>query len=300
MVEHGLIGLAPLRGGSCGPCAIVGLDPVAVLIIVACAGFLRTPVDLGDDDGRRVDYGHLLMELCYLVGGTGMVVAAAIPSAIVVDGIAYVVALNGIGGIALVVGLPTSAGHPDDACEASGTYLVDDGLEIVVKGLRVILSVGILQTDGLVGELDADLSVVLADVGILREDIPDGEEVVLIVVAHLEIAGTDTRRTNHDVHAMVHGALHQREVEGTEIVAKALGIELADIGLTGGIGCLSGSSRPLIAAGGVVSPGGLEVEAEDSTVSLLESGVELFEVVDTALAASIIIAPAPASAVEPG
>ena len=185
VVEHGLVSLAPLRGASRGPCAPVRLHPVAVLIIVASALLRGTPVHFGDDDGVGVHHWHLLVELVNLVLWVGCSVATAVPSAVVVHGIADVVALNGIGGIAGVVGLPACTGHPDDACEAVSAYAVDDGLEEVVKRLRVILTLGVLQRYRFIGQLNANLSGILLDGVVLREGVPHRHQVVVVVVAYL-------------------------------------------------------------------------------------------------------------------
>ena len=145
MVEECLISLSPFRCGTCRPGAIVGGHPLAMFVVVSFSWFFRTPVHFSDDDRSRVDYRHLLAELTDVVLFVATVVTASEPARIVVNGIADVIALNGMGGIAGVVGLPSGSRSPDDTCEAVGTYLVDDGLEVVVKGCRIIFSIAVLQ-----------------------------------------------------------------------------------------------------------------------------------------------------------
>ena len=145
MVEECLISLSPFRCGACRPGAIVGGYPLAMFVVVSFSWFFRTPVHFSDDDRSRVDHRHLLTELTDVVLFVATVVTASEPARIVVNGIADVIALNGMGGIAGVVGLPSGSRSPDDTCEAVGTYLVDDGLEVVVKGCRIIFSIAVLQ-----------------------------------------------------------------------------------------------------------------------------------------------------------
>ena len=300
VVEQFLEGLAPLRRRARGPRAIVARHPVAMFVVVALAGLLRTPVHLGNDDWRGVHHRHLLVELPNLIGAARRSIATAIPAAVVVNGIADVVALNGIGGIVGIVGLPTRARSPDDAREAIRTNLVDDGLEVVVQRLRIVLAVGILQRHRLVGELDADLAGILTDGVVLRERVPHREQVFLIVVAHLQIARTNTRRTHHDIHAVIKCLAGNGEIERLQIVGEARRVELPDVGLARGVSRLPLRTRPSVAAVRVVGPRRVHVQTEHVAMGLLESDEEFLKVVDAALAAGIVVRPAPASAVEPG
>ena len=221
VVEQCLEGLAPLRRGTGGPGAPVGLHPFTVLVVVACALFLRAPVDLSDDDGGCVDHRHLLAELVDLVRRVGSGVAAAVPSTVVVDGVAYVGSLDGEGGIVGVVSLPACAGGPYDSREAIAANLIDDGLEVVVQGLGVVAPLSVLERHGFVGQFNTYLSGIFLDIVVLSEDVPDFQEVLLIVVAHLQLAGTYAWRAHDYIHAVVHGALHQREIERSKIGAQA-------------------------------------------------------------------------------
>ena len=286
VVETSLIGLTPLRGGACGPRAVVRLHPVAVLIVVASALLLRTPVHLGDDDGGKVHDGHLFMELTNLILRTWCVVTAAVPATVVVYGIADVVALDGVRGITRVVGLPTRARHPDHALEAVRTDLVDDGLEEVVQSLRVILALGILQRHRLVGQFNADLSGILLDGIVLCEDIPDVQQILVIGIAHLQTAGAHARRTNHHIHAVVHRPLGQGEVERPQESLQTRGTEAGDVGLT----ALLAVALPV----GVVGPGRIHVQTEHVAMGLLQADEEFLEVFRTVLHAGIIVVVPPA------
>ena len=87
--------------------------------------------------------------------------------------IANVIALDGPRGIAAIVRLVARTGNPDDTREAIGTNLVDDGLEVVVQSLGIVLVVGIPQVDRLIGQLQAYLAGILLDISILTDDVPD-------------------------------------------------------------------------------------------------------------------------------
>ena len=129
-------------------------------------GVYRTPVHLSDDDGSCINHWHLIVKVGYLGLWVRIVVAAAIPSAVVVNCIAYVVALDGVGGIACIVRLPSCARNPDNACEPVGANLVNNGLEIVVQSLWIVLIVGILKIYRLISQLEAYLTSIFLDVGI--------------------------------------------------------------------------------------------------------------------------------------
>ena len=272
---------------------------------MARTGLLGTPVNLGDDDGVGIDDGHLIVELVDFVPlgllqvGLGQfLVLAAVPAVVVVDGIANVVARDGIGLIVGIAGLPARAGHPDDAGEAVGADEVDNGLEIVVHGLLVVGVLRVPDAYRLVGQLDADLSGILADGVVLGEEVPDVEQVLLVVVAHLQVARTDPRRADDDVQAVLHGPLYEWEVERLHVVGEARGVEVLDVGLAAGISGLSGRTGICIAV--VVGPCRFQVQAEDCTLRLLEGSEQFLEIIEAALAAGIVVAPAPAAVIEPG
>ena len=61
-------------------------------------------------------------------------------------------------GVWAIVLLPSCTRHPDDAVEAIGAYLIDDGLEEIVEGTVALLAIGAEHVDRLVGKLDAEPS----------------------------------------------------------------------------------------------------------------------------------------------
>ena len=137
-----------------------------LVIVTFGIGVHRTPVHLSDDDRSCINHWHLIVEVGYLGLWVRIAIAAAIPSAVVVNGIADVITLDGVGGIACIVRLPSCAWNPDNASESVGANLFYNGLEIVVQSLRVVLIVGILQIYRFVSQLDAYLTGILLDVGI--------------------------------------------------------------------------------------------------------------------------------------
>ena len=213
---------------------------------MAAAGVLRTPVNLGDNDGVGIDHRHLVVELVNLVllgllqvSSRQFLVLAAVPAVVVVYGIAYVVARYGVGLIVGIAGLPARARYPHDARKAVGANLVDHRLEVVVHGLLVVGILRVLDAHGLVSQLDANLPGILADGVVLREQVPDVEQVLLVIVAYAKVARTYARRTDDDIHAVLHGPLHQGEVERLHVVGQARRVEVLDVGLSAGIGRLS-------------------------------------------------------------
>ena len=93
---------------------------------------LRTPIDLCNHDRIGADDGHLVAKLLDGLVCVVAVIAATIPSSVVVYGIADIFTRDGVRGIFLVVALIACARHPDDALEAVLTNLVHNRLEEVV------------------------------------------------------------------------------------------------------------------------------------------------------------------------
>ena len=222
VVHEGFEGRAPLRCGAGGPGAPVRLDVFSVLIIVSGAFLLRAPVHLRDNNRIGHHHGHSLSEGLYVFLRIVVIVISTVPSYVVVHGISDVLTLDGMGSIAAVVGLPTGSRHPDDARESVGAYLVDDGLEEVVHRLGRFLALGVVEFDGLVGEFYRDGTGVGFDDGILANHIPDVEQIFLIVISYLDLTRTYARRPHDDIHAVVHGLLHQGDVEVVEEVVEAV------------------------------------------------------------------------------
>ena len=200
-----------------------------MLIIMSGAFLFRAPVYFRDDDGIGIDHRHLLPKLRYLGLRVGVLVTTAVPSAVVVNGISYIVALNGMRSISGIVGLPAGAGHPNNARKPVGSYLVHYRLKEVVQGLRVVLTSGILEVHRFVGELYTYLSGVFADRVALCEEVPDRHQIVVVVVSHLYVSRTHAGRPHHNIHAMVHGPFGQREIERNKVVLQSARVELSDV-----------------------------------------------------------------------
>ena len=226
-----------------------------------------------------------------------MLVAATIPARVVMHCIADIVARDGVGFIVRVARLPSRAGHPYDTREAIGPDAVYYRLEEVVQRLRVLCIARIFQTHRLVCQLNADLTRILADRVILREQVPHVQEIFLVVVAHLQIAWTDSRRTYDNIHAMLHRLLHQREVKRFQVRSQPSRVEMLDVCFAGSVVRLTRGDRVRIVV--VVGPCRLQVQAEHIAVRSLQARVELLEISQTPGAALVVVAPAPSSAVEP-
>ena len=326
VVEHSLVAYAPLRGAGRSPSAKVLVDGVAPLVhLVEDARLLDgTPIDLGDEDGIGLDDRHLLLELsdelalALLDVGVAvhLAVVASVPAGIDVDGIAYVAAFDGMDGVVGIARLEACTRHPDDALETIGSDHIDDGLEVVVQSLRIVLAPCSLPLapcslllapcslplapyiDRLVGKLQSYLTVVFADGIVLRDDVPDFHQVLLVVVADLKIEGADAWRPYDDVHPVCQSSLRQRNIERRHVVPEAVGVEVADVGLaTCAFGLTGGTAIGEVA---VVGPGRVEVQAEDVAVGFLKSREHLLEVILAALHALFVVAPAPPPSIEPG
>ena len=111
-----------------------------MLIIVTGARFLRTPVNLCDDDWICVNNWHLIVELLYLflrgrchILSRQILVVTTIPTIIVMHGITNILPRDRVLLIIGITALPPFAGHPDDTLETVGADLVHDGLEEVMQ-----------------------------------------------------------------------------------------------------------------------------------------------------------------------
>ena len=307
VVEHGLIANAPLGCGSCCPCAevlIYGIAPFVDLVKHFRLGN-RTPVNLGNEDRIGLDNGNLLLELIdeislallYAVA-INLTIIAAIPSGIYVNGIGDVLSRDGIGFIVGIARLVACTWYPDDALETVGADEVNDRLEIVVQSLGVALVVHVLDVDGLVGKLKAYLTRILAHCIVLGNDIPYLHQILLIVVADLKIRRTHSRRAHDNILAMSQSLLSQRNIERTHIGLQASRIEMLDVGLATNTIRLNACYGIVVAV--VVGPCRFEMQTENVAVGNLESRELFLEILETAFATIIVIAPAPTSAVEPG
>ena len=148
---------------------------------------------LGDNDRIGHHHGHGIRERLNIRLRVVFGVISTVPSYVVVYGVSDVLALDGVGSIAAVVSLPTGSRHPDDAREAVGAYLVDDGLEEVVHGLGRFLALSIVEFDRFVGQFYRDGSGVGLDDRVFADHVPDVEQIFLIGIADLDLTRTDAR-----------------------------------------------------------------------------------------------------------
>ena len=317
VVEHSLVAYAPLRGAGRCPSAQVPIDRVTPFVdLIKLARLLnRAPIDLGHEDGMRLYDRHLLLELpdevllalLYVSVAVHLLVVTTVPAGIDMHGITDVLAFDGMDGIVGIARLEARARHPDDALEAIGSDDIDDGLEIVVQSLRVVLASLLLapcplllapNIDRLVGKLDGYQPRVLEDRVVPRYDVPDLHQVLLIVIAHLEVEGAHAWRPHHDVLPMMESLHCQRNIKPLHVELEAFGIEVADV-------CLASCTLSLALCYGieivlVVGPDGIEMQTEDVAVGYLEACQHLLEVIEATIESLVVVAPAPSAAVEPG
>ena len=241
---------------------------------------------------------EVLLALLYVSVAVHLLVVTTVPARIDMHGITDVLAFDGMDGIVGIARLEARARHPDDALEAIGSYDIDDGLEVVVQSLRVVLALTVLDVDGLVGKFDGYQPWVLEDRVVPRYDIPDLHQVLLIVIAHLEVEGAHAWRPHHDVLPMTESLHCQRNIKPLHVELEAFGIEVADV-------CLASCTLSLALCYGieivlVVGPDGIEMQTEDVAVGYLEACQHLLEVIEAAIESLVVVAPAPPAAVEPG
>ena len=98
--------------------------------------------------------------------------------------------------------------------------------------LWIVLPLSVSYVDWLIGQLKADLSAVFLNRVILGDDVPYFHQVLVVVVAYLDVARADTRRTHHHVLSMFDGIFGQFEVKTLQEGLQTCGVELADVGLT--------------------------------------------------------------------
>ena len=103
-----------------------------------------------------------------------------------------------------------------------------------MQRLRIVLIIRISDIHRFVGQFDAYLTGMVLHKSLLRHDIPHPDQIFLVVVAHLQIAGTDAWWAHHHEEAVVHGFLSDFQIERREERLQTLGIELFDISLTRG------------------------------------------------------------------
>ena len=215
---------------------------------------LGCPVHLGHHDGGEVgDRTYLLvpsaLELLVIhvrcVGST-----AVEPSRIAVHGIADILSRDGVVCVARVIGLVSQTRHQDDVI-AILTHHVHYLLEEVVHLLETaIRTVSGLYLDRLVGQLKHDVGMV-AQLGVLSHYLPYGEEVFMILSAHGDIFGANSRRAHHHIESIVHGIESHRHEHLVEVFLEPLHPEGGDVVLF------------LVALAGLIAPVGIHVLAHE-------------------------------------
>ena len=138
-----------------------------------------------------------------------------------------------------------------------------------MEGTVALLAIGTEHIDRLVGKLDAEPSGVLLDIVIARHLVPHVEQVLLIVVAHLDVARAHARRTHDDVETMSLGLVRNLEIELVEIADQSLLREVLYVRLATHLvavrvdGLVARSLETLGRDIGIVGPAWVEVQTED-------------------------------------
>ena len=221
VVEHSLVSIAELSCATCSPSTIVSNNPVAVLVVVAVATVLRTPVNLSNNDRLACHNRNLLLEgvdRCVVVV---LSIRSAVPIRIEVYGITVIVIVYRILGIVSVVRLPSCTRNKNDTSVTVLTDNVDDRLEEIAHCSLCILTVLVEQLNRLVGKLNHHSTRVLYHVRILCYDVPNCLQIVLVSIANLDSLRTYARRTHDDVHSVVKSLLCDRPVNSLHILLQA-------------------------------------------------------------------------------
>ena len=251
-----------------------------------------------------MELGNLRLRPCSHVLGFPLLVLTAVPAVIVVDGVADVVARDGVGLVVGIARLPARAGNPDDAREAVAANLVVDGLEVVVHGFlasSTIVIIGISRIDnthGLVGQFKANLPGILAHRVVLAYQVPHLYEVLLVVVAHHQVAGAHPGRAHHHVHAVLDGVEHQGHVERLQKRGQLRRVEVADVGLASPLRVLV-HGRLVRVAVVAAGPCRVQVQAEHVALGLLQAREQFCEVFPAVGGSRLVVAARPAVVVEP-
>lgn len=161
----------------------------------------------------------------------------------------------------------------------------------------LVLAVGIEHCYRLVGQFEGYLPCILADAVVFADDVPHVQEVLVIDTSHVDTTGADARWTNHDVHSVAQGLLHDGPIDGTQILRQSCTTEVLYVGL-------AVARLVAVVRGVVVCPTRVEVKAEHITVRA-QFGVgnavkDLVEVVYACGDAGIVRAATPAVVVEVG
>ena len=171
------------------------------------------------------------------------------------DGIADVLALNGIGGIAAVLRLVAQARHPDDVVRPVVADHVHHALEEGGQALKLRhrgaahRSVRAHDVDRLVGQLEHHAPIAF-QLGMARHDVPHRDEEGVVVIAHGNLFRTDSGRAQHHVQPFSVGIFHHGNEHLVQVLAEAGGREAFVAFVANGL---------LI---GIVAPVGIHVHAD--------------------------------------
>ena len=146
----------------------------------------------------------------------------------------------------------------------------------------------------LVGELNHHCSSISKHVGVLGYDVPNGFQILLIVVANSQVLRTYSRWAHDDVKSVVECFLSDWPINGTHVLFKTGTAETADVSLA----CFA-SCRLFV---WVVGPAWVEVQTEEVAISTLlrvsNSSEQFLKIVETCIHRTIVAGIPPAIAVE--
>ena len=160
--------------------------------------------------------------------------SATEPTWIDVHGITDVLSLDGIVGKAGILGLKTQTWNPQyvvaPLCSHSVHYLleVDAQLFKLCLGTATIGAVATKDVDGLVGQLEHDVGVVL-QLGMACHMAPYLQEELLIVIAHGNLLGTYSWWAHNHIHAFADGVLCHGDEHLVEILGEPIKTEGGNI-----------------------------------------------------------------------
>ena len=251
VVMHGFPSCAPFRRRTSCPTAKVGNDPLVPLIIVSlrCAsGIFWRPINLGHHDGFEIHYRHIIMK----IGNESLWIAViignvAIPSRIDMNGITKVIITDRILLIAHIVRLITCTRHPDYSGESCLTNNIYYGLEEIVQGIGseelsftivipILYAISRIYIDGFVGEFNRHFTCQRFNLFMLCKFLPNGLQIILITITHLNILRTNSWRTHNDIKSVGKRFLYKRYIKLIEESLIASEREFRNIRL---IGCIS-------------------------------------------------------------
>ena len=166
-----------------------------------------------------------------------------------------------------------------------------------MKSFLVVSTLRVLHTHRLVGQLDANLTCILSNRVILSHHVPHLKQILLIVVTDLDLSRTNTGRTYHNIHTMLHSVNHQRYIKRFQEIGQSRGIKMLDVCFACPLITLTNSC--LISVTVIIGPSGIQMQTEHVTLRLLQTNKQFFEVSLTVCSASRVITTCPTIAVEP-